>query len=93
MIRRAYDLKKIVEKVAEIYGMKLGEVFVRGRQRVRVGPRIVIVSRRSDRGRDWLQLRTWNLPIREFYNLGPVPLLPLGTFCTNVPTPLTNFHI
>lgn len=33
LIRRAYDLKKIVKKVAEIYGIKMGEVLARGRQR------------------------------------------------------------
>ena len=37
--RRGYDLEKIAERVAEIYGIKVGEVFARGRQQRRVGAR------------------------------------------------------
>jgi REP element-mobilizing transposase RayT len=37
--RRGYDLEKIAERVAEIYGIKVGEVFARGRQQRRVSAR------------------------------------------------------
>jgi REP element-mobilizing transposase RayT len=37
--RRGYDLEKIAERVAGIYGIKVGEVLARGRQRQRVGAR------------------------------------------------------
>jgi putative transposase len=37
--RRGYDLEKIAERVAEIYGIKVGKVFARGRQQRRVGAR------------------------------------------------------
>ena len=37
--RRGYDLKNVAERVAEIYGTKVGEILARGRQRRRVGPR------------------------------------------------------
>jgi REP element-mobilizing transposase RayT len=37
--RRGYDLEKIAERVAEIYGIKVGEVFARGRQPRRVSAR------------------------------------------------------
>jgi len=37
--RRGYDLEKIAERVAEIYGIKVGEVFARGRQPQRVSAR------------------------------------------------------
>jgi len=37
--RRGYDLGKIGERVAEIYGIKVGEVFARGRQQRRVSAR------------------------------------------------------
>ncbi len=37
--RRGYDLQKVAERVAEIYGIKVGEIFGRGRQQQRVGAR------------------------------------------------------
>ena len=37
--RRGYDLEKVAERVAEIYGIKVGDVFARGRQQRRVGAR------------------------------------------------------
>jgi len=37
--RRGYDLEKIAERVAGIYGIKVGEVFARGRQQQRVSAR------------------------------------------------------
>ena len=37
--RRGYDLEKIAERVAEIYGIEVGEVFGRGRQKRRVSVR------------------------------------------------------
>ncbi len=37
--RRGYDLEKIAERVAEIYGIKVGEVFAKGRQQRRVSAR------------------------------------------------------
>jgi hypothetical protein len=37
--RRGYDLEKVGERVAEIYGIKVGEVFARGRQPQRVSAR------------------------------------------------------
>jgi len=37
--RRGYDLEKIAERFPEIYGIKVGEVFARGRQRRRVSAR------------------------------------------------------
>ncbi len=37
--RRGYDLEKIAERLAEIYGIKVGEVFARGRQQRRVSAR------------------------------------------------------
>jgi len=37
--RRSYDLEKIAERVAEIYGINVGEVFARGRQQRRVSAR------------------------------------------------------
>ena len=37
--RRGYDAKKVAERVAEIYGTKVGEILARGRQQRRVGPR------------------------------------------------------
>jgi len=37
--RRGYDQEKIAERVAEIYGIKVGEVFARGRQQRRVSAR------------------------------------------------------
>ena len=36
MTRRGYDLKKFVEKVAEIQRIKVGEVLARARQRERL---------------------------------------------------------
>ncbi len=37
--RRGYDLEKIAERLEEIYGIKVGEVFARGRQQRRVSAR------------------------------------------------------
>ena len=37
--RRGYDLEKVAERVADIYGIKVGEIFGRGRQQQRVGAR------------------------------------------------------
>ena len=37
--RRGYDLEKVVAKVAEIYGIKVGEIIGRGRQERRVSAR------------------------------------------------------
>jgi putative transposase len=37
--RRGYGIEKIAEKVAEIYGISVGEVLARGRQQRRVGAR------------------------------------------------------
>ena len=37
--RRGYDLEKIAERAAEIYGIKVGEVLTKGRQQRRVGAR------------------------------------------------------
>ena len=37
--RRGYDLRKVAERVAEIYGIKVGGNFGRGRQQQRVGAR------------------------------------------------------
>jgi REP element-mobilizing transposase RayT len=37
--RRGYDLEKVVERVAEIYGVRIGEIFGRGRQQQRVDAR------------------------------------------------------
>jgi putative transposase len=37
--RRGYDLEKVAERVAEIYGIKVGEIEGRGRQQQRVGAR------------------------------------------------------
>jgi putative transposase len=37
--RRGYDLQKVAERVAEIYGIKVGGIFGRGRQQQRVGAR------------------------------------------------------
>jgi putative transposase len=37
--RRGYDLEKVAEGVAEIYGIRVGEVFARGRQPQRVSAR------------------------------------------------------
>jgi REP element-mobilizing transposase RayT len=37
--RRGYDLEKVAKRVAEIYGIKVGEIFARGRQQRRVGAR------------------------------------------------------
>ena len=37
--RRGYDLEKIAERIAEIYGINVGKVFARGRQPQRVGAR------------------------------------------------------
>ena len=36
---RGYDLQKVAERVAEIYGIKVGGIFGRGRQQQRVGAR------------------------------------------------------
>jgi putative transposase len=37
--RRGYNREKIAKRVAEIYGIKVGEIFARGRQQRRVGAR------------------------------------------------------
>ena len=37
--RRGYDLEKVAERAADIYGIKVGEIFGRGRQQQRVGAR------------------------------------------------------
>jgi putative transposase len=37
--RRGYDLEKVAERVAEIYGIRVGEVFAMGRQQQRVSGR------------------------------------------------------
>jgi putative transposase len=37
--RRGYNLEKVAERVAGIYGIKVGEIFGRGRQQQRVGAR------------------------------------------------------
>jgi hypothetical protein len=37
--KQGYDLEKIAERVAEIYGIKAGEIFARGRQKRRVSAR------------------------------------------------------
>ena len=35
--RRGYDLERVAERVGDIYGTKMGEIFARGRQQRRVG--------------------------------------------------------
>jgi hypothetical protein len=37
--RRGYDLERVAKRAAQIYGIKVEEIFVRGRQRQRVGAR------------------------------------------------------
>jgi hypothetical protein len=37
--RRGYRLEKVAERVAELYGIKVGGIFGRGRQQQRVGAR------------------------------------------------------
>jgi REP element-mobilizing transposase RayT len=37
--RRGYDLEKVAERAARLYGIKAGEIFARGRQQRRIGAR------------------------------------------------------